>query len=76
MAIKIYSFIFTMWILILIGGGLKVTIIGPFSLGSIGNINPIILSGIKGGIALVLIFVWVFTLTKVKNWIFKTDVKS
>ena len=76
MTIKIYSFIFTMWILILIGGGLMVTIIGPFSLGSIGNINPIISSGIKVGIALVLIFVWVFTLTKVKNWIFKTDIKS
>jgi len=76
MAIKIYGFIFTMWILILIGGGLMVTIIGPFSLGSIGDINPIILSGIKVGIALVLIFVWIFTLTKVKNWIFKTDVKS
>ena len=76
MAIKIYSFIFTMWILILIGGGLMVTIIGPFSLGSIGDINPIISSGIKVGIALVLIFVWVFTLTKVKNWIFKTDVKT
>ena len=76
MAIKIYSFIFTMWILILIGGGLMVTIIGPFSLGSIGDINPIISSGVKVGIALVLIFVWVFTLTKVKNWIFKTDVKS
>ena len=76
MAIKIYSFIFTMWVLILIGGGLMVTIIGPFSLGGIGNVNPIILSGIKVGIALVLIFVWVFTLTKVKNWIFKTDIKS
>ena len=76
MAIKIYSFIFTMWILILIGGGLMVTIIGPFSLGSIGDINPIILSGIKVGIALVLIFVWIFTLTKIKNWIFKSQVKS
>jgi len=76
MAIKIYSFIFTMWILILIGGGLMVTIIGPFSLGNIEDVNPIILSGIKVGIALVLIFVWIFTLTKVKNWIFKTDVKS
>jgi len=76
MTIKIYSFIFTMWILILIGGGLMVTIIGPFSLGNIEDIHPIILSGIKVGIALVLIFVWVFTLTKVKNWIFKTDVKS
>ena len=76
MAIKIYSFLFTMWILILIGGGLIVTIIGPFSSGSIGDINPIIFSGIKVGIALVLIFVWVFTLTKIKNWIFKTDVTS
>ena len=76
MAIKIYSFIFTMWILILIGGGLMVTIIGPFSLGSIVGVNPIILSGIKVGIALVLIFVWIFTLTKIKNWIFKSQVKS
>ena len=76
MNVKIYSFIFTMWILMLVGGGLMTLVIGPFSLGSIGGIDPIILSGIKVGIALVLIFVWVFTLTKVKNWIFKTDVKS
>ena len=77
MAIKIYSFIFAMWILMLIGGGLMVLVIGPFSLSSIvGDINPIILSGIKVGIALVLIFIWVFTLTKIKNWIFKSQVKS
>jgi len=75
MEIKIYSFIFVMWILILIGGGLMVLVIGPFSF-SIGDVDPIIVSGIKVGIALVLIFIWVFTLTKVKNWIFKTDVKS
>ena len=76
MAIKIYSFIFTMWILILIGGGLMVLVIGPFSLSSIGDVDPIIVSGIKVSIALVLIFIWVFTLTKVKNWIFKSRVKS
>ena len=76
MDVKIYSFIFTMWILMLIGGGLMVLVIGPFSLGSIGGIDPIILSGIKVGLALVLIFIWVFTLTKVKNWIFRTDIKS
>ena len=76
MNVKIYSFIFTMWILILVGGGLMTLIIGPFSLGSIGGIDPIILSGIKVGIALVLIFIWVFTLTKIKNWIFKSQVKS
>ena len=76
MDVKIYSFIFTMWILMLIGGGLMVLIIGPLSLGSIGGVDPIILSGIKVGIALVLIFIWIFTLTKIKNWIFKTDIKS
>ncbi len=76
MDVKIYSFIFAMWILMLIGGGLMVLIIGPFSLGSIEDIDPIILSGVKVGIALVLIFIWVFTLTKIKNWIFKSQVKS
>ena len=76
MDVKIYSFIFTMWILMLIGGGLMVLVIGPFSLASIGDVDQIIVSGIKVGIALVLIFIWVFTLTKVKNWIFKSQVKS
>ena len=76
MDVKIYSFIFTMWILMLVGGGLMTLIIGPFSLGRIGSIDPIILSGIKVGLALVLIFVWVFALTKIKNWIFKSQVKS
>jgi len=76
MDVKIYSFIFTMWILMLIGGGLMVLIIGPLSLGGIEGIAPIILSGIKVGLALVLIFIWVFALTKIKNWIFKSQVKS
>jgi len=73
---KIYSFIFVMWVLMLIGGGLITLVIGPFSLGGISNIEPIILSGIKVGIALILIFIWVLILTKVKNWIFKSQVKS
>ena len=76
MNVKIYSFIFVMWVLMLIGGGLMTLVIGPFSLGSIGNTDPIIFSGIKVGIALILIFIWVFILTKVKNWIFKSQVKS
>ena len=53
-----------------------VLIIGPFSLGSVGVIDPIIFSGIKVGIAMILIFIWVFILTKIKNWIFKSEVKS
>ncbi len=76
MDVKIYSFIFTMWVLMLIGGGLMVLIIGPFSLSSVGDIDSIIVSGVKVGIALILIFIWVFTLTKIKNWIFKSQVES
>ena len=76
MGSQIYSFIFVMWILMLVGGGLMTLVIGPFSLGSIGGIDPIILSGIKVGFALVLIFIWVFALTKIKNWIFKSQIKS
>jgi len=74
MAIKIYSFIFVMWILMLVGGGLVVVFVGPFTLAP--DIDPIITSGIKVIIALFLIFIWLFTLTKVKNWIFKSQVKS
>ena len=73
MVIKIYSFIFVMWILMLVGGGLVVIFVGPFTLAP--DIDPIITSGIKVLIALFLIFIWLFTLTKVKNWIFKSQVK-
>ena len=74
MDMKIYVFIFVMWILILIGGGIVVELVGPISLSA--DIEPIITSGVKVLLALFLIFVWVFTLTKVKNWIFKSQVKS
>jgi len=74
MEIKIYSFIFVMWILILIGGGIVIKLVGPFSLSE--DIEPIITSGVKVLLAIFLIFIWIFTLTKIKNWIFKSQVKS
>ena len=74
MAMKIYSFIFVMWILILIGGGLMVMFVGPLTFGV--DVEPTITSGIKVMIALFLIFIWVLTLTKIKNWIFKSEIKS
>ncbi len=74
MTVQIYGFIFAMWILMLIGGGLVVVFVGPFTLAP--DIDPIITSGVKVIIALFLIFIWLFTLTKVKNWIFKSQVKS
>ena len=74
MKMKIYSFILVMWILIIIGGGLVVVFVGPLSFGI--DVDPIITSGVKVLLALFLIFIWVFILTKIKNWIFKTEVKS
>jgi len=74
MTMKIYGFIFVMWILILIGGGIVVELVGPISLSE--DIEPIITSGVKVLLALFLIFIWVFTLTKIKNWIFKSQIKS
>ena len=74
MTMKIYGFIFVMWILILIGGGIVVELVGPISLSE--DIEPIITSGVKVLLALFLIFIWVFILAKLKNWIFKTEVKS
>ena len=74
MNMKIYGFIFIMWILIIIGGGLMVKFVGPISFSE--DVEPISTSGVKGLLALVLICIWVFTLTKVKNWIFKSQVKS
>ena len=74
MNVQIYSFIFAMWVLMLIGGGLVVVFIGPFTFAS--DIEPIITSGVKVIFTLLLIFVWIFTLTKIKNWIFKSQIKS
>ena len=74
MTMKIYSFIFVMWVLMLIGGGFVVLFVGPLTFGV--DIAPMITSGVKVLLALFLIFVWVFTLTKVKNWIFKSQIKS
>ena len=76
MSSTIFAFIFTMWILMLIGGGLLVLFIGPLSFAGNIEIDPTLNSVIKVIIALALIFVWVLILTKVKNWIFKKQLKS
>ena len=74
MNVKIYSFIFVMWVLIIIGGGIVVEFVGPISFST--EIEPIITSGVKMLLTLFLIIIWIFTLTKIKNWIFKSQIKS
>jgi len=73
---SVFAFIFSMWILILIGGGLLVLFIGPISFVGTTDTNSIFNSIIKVIIALILIFFWVLILTKIKNWIFQKQIKS
>jgi len=75
MSLAIFSFIFVMWILIIVGGGLMVLFVGPLSFSGDGDLDPLINSGFKVLIAMILIFIWVFTLLKIKNWIFRKIVK-
>ena len=71
MSIPIFSFIFVMWILIIIGGGLMVVFIGPLSFSGDSDLDPLINSGAKVLIAMILIFIWIVALLKIKNWIFR-----
>ena len=71
MSISIFSFIFVMWVLIIIGGGLMVVFIGPLSFSGDSDLDPLINSGAKVLIAMILIFIWVIALLKIKNWIFR-----
>jgi len=59
---SLYVFLFAMWILILLGGGIMVTILGPFSIQQFGNFSWIIASGIKVIIAFVLVVIWILIL--------------
>ena len=76
MTVQIYGFLFSMWILILVGGGLMVLLVAPISFRDYIDIDPLINSGAKVILALFLLFIWVLILTKVKNWSFKSQIKS
>lgn len=72
---SIYVFLFTMWILLIIGGGIVVTILGPISITGYGELNQIISSGIKAIIAVILVIIWILVLSKMTKWIFNKEIK-
>ncbi|MDX1596649.1 MAG: hypothetical protein R3327_06890 [Nitrosopumilaceae archaeon] len=72
----IYAFLFGMWILMLIGGGIVVTILGPLNIEGFGEANWIINSGLKAVIAIILVVIWILVLMKLKNWIFRKEIQS
>ena len=72
---NLYGFLFAMWLLIIVGGGIIVTILGPISINGYGEFNWFIGSVIKGIIAIILVIIWILILSKLKNWIFKKELK-
>ncbi len=72
----IYIFIAAMWILILIGGAVLVTLVSQISVEGYGEqLDFFISSIIKAVIAVVLVVIWVLVLTKMKNKIFQKQIK-
>jgi len=64
-----------MWGLIIVGGGIVVTILGPISISGFGEFNWFIASVIKAVIAIVLVIIWILILSKIKNGIFRKEIK-
>ncbi|MDH3361823.1 MAG: hypothetical protein OEL56_07780 [Nitrosopumilus sp.] len=76
MKYSLFGFLFTMWVLILAGGGIVVTLLGPISISGFGDLDWFIASVIKAIIAIVLVVVWILILSKLKNMIFRKEIKS
>ncbi len=72
----LFGFLFAMWILILVGGGIVVTILGPISISGFGELDRFIGSVIKAIISIILVVMWILILSKLKNLIFRKEIKS
>ena len=75
MKIGLFGFLFAMWVLILTGGGILVTVLGPFSISGYGDFDLLFTSILKAIIAIILVIIWILVLSKLKNWIFKKEIK-
>ena len=72
----LFGFLFAMWLLILVGGGIVVTILGPISISGFGELDLFIGSIIKAIVAIILVVIWILILSKLKNLIFRKEIKS
>lgn len=71
----IFSFIFVMWVLIIVGGGLLILFTAPISITEYGAFDSFLTSGVKAVIAIILVTIWIYILSKIKNWIFHKQIK-
>ena len=61
----LFGFLFAMWVLILAGGGIIVTLLGPISISGFGELDWFIASVIKAVIALAMVVIWILILSKI-----------
>jgi len=73
---SIFIFIGVMWALLIVGGGIVVTILGPISITGYEDLNQMIASGIKAITAIILVVIWIVILSKMNKWIFHKEIKS
>lgn len=71
----LFGFLFGMWLLILVGGGIIVTVLGPVSVSGYGEIDWLLSSALKAVIAITLVVSWILILSKLKNWIFRKEIQ-
>ena len=76
MKAPIYIYILIMWIMIVAGGGLLFTIIGPLKIDGFEKYSELVDSGVKAVIALLLVVLWIFIMSKIKNWIFHKQIRN
>lgn len=55
----------------ILGGGITVIVLGPISISGYGDFDYIIGSGLKSGVAIILVIVWIIILQKMSNLIFR-----
>lgn len=76
--IKIISFIISMWLLIIIGGGILIAITSSISIDgfiTIASSRLYYASMVKAAIAIILVVIWIYVLSKIKNWMFQKQIK-
>jgi len=72
---SIFMFVFVMWVLLIVGGGIFVLVLGPLSFSGYGDFDWILSSGGKALASIGLVIVWIIILSKIKNWIFGKQIK-
>lgn len=59
-----------MWVLMVAGGGVVVYVLGQASILGYGDLDPIITSVFKAVMAILLVILWIFILSRMKKLIF------